>query len=164
MNSLARWVPRNCVGLEEARGVTQDRPSRAERRRRRVPTPAAPVQRLAQPGEQVKGHYIKSPQARVIHVDGAFGGPTNSLLLHLAVFSEHRVPGDEVIITQEARGQLRETTPQKEDAVSFVREIEADLMMTPAVARAIHVWLGERLGEIDDAARQIQAARDAENK
>jgi hypothetical protein len=112
----------------------------------------------------VKGYYIKSPQSRVIHVDGAFGGASNQLMLHMAVFSEHRVPAEEVIITQEAGGKLRETTPSKEDAVSFVREIEADLMMTPAVARAIHVWLGDRLTEIDEAMRQIQAARDAETK
>jgi hypothetical protein len=105
---------------------------------------------------EVRFHYIKSKQYRVIHVSGAHGGLTpDGRGIHIAFFSE-RVPiSQEETYTLHPDGQLGEL---KEKTVrnGLVREVEASAMINLDRAKSLHAWLGKNI----EKAEQIAAERE----
>lgn len=94
--------------------------------------------------QNVRFNYIKSPLFRTFHVDGLIGGPTPRGLLHFAVFSERRaIPQiTEHALTKE--GGLGEQIEARGKA-GFVREMDADLVMTIHTAKEMHDWLTKNI-------------------
>lgn len=100
---------------------------------------------------EVSIKYARSAYCRVVHADGAWGGITPQGLVQMAVYSEkHEIPD---AATFEVMGQPGSPTGSlKQKQViggGHVREIEVEIIMTPAVARAMQEWLVEKLTRIE---------------
>lgn len=89
----------------------------------------------------VRIHYIKGNQFRVIRVDGALGAPSPCGDIHMALYNErfpipiqtiHRIGPDGTVDRHPQEAVARE---------GLVREVEADLVFSPKVARALAKWL-----------------------
>jgi len=95
-------------------------------------------------------HYIKSPDWRVLHVDGVYGGITPAKYLHMAFFSERgAIPQRETYaVTSEGKlGDKEEGDTVTKDG--FVRELHVDTVMTLPLARAVHSWLGNQIAALE---------------
>jgi hypothetical protein len=106
--------------------------------------------------DKLRFHYIKSNHFRVIHADGAWGGLTPRLEIHMAVYSERPAIPD--VIEQEINADQSlgsETAIHGRDGV--IREVEADLVMSFPTAKALHAWLGQMLGHIEKLVAESQS-------
>jgi hypothetical protein len=95
--------------------------------------------------------YIKSQFFRVIHVDGAIGGPTPTGHIHLALFSERPAIPRRVVVPI-ANGSLGDPIPA-ETVVrdGMVREMDVDIMMSLSTAEQ----LGNLLAQIVEDIKKI---------
>ena len=111
----------------------------------------SPVPGSTEPDKpKIDFHYEKSNLFRVVHVDGALGGPTPQGKILVSVYSE-RLPLPKVI-TQELKpdGSLGGETDRVSRGGIF-REVEVALMMDRNVAESIREWLGDKIRELDEA-------------
>lgn len=98
--------------------------------------------------------YIKGKMFRSVHADGVIGGITPSGNLHVAFFNE-RAP----IPQRETRqllpdGSLGDVISDKSIIrPAVVREMDFDVVMSPAVARTFVTWLQQAMGELEKAAK-----------
>lgn len=111
------------------------------------------MEKLTDKATEVAFHYIKSHQFRVVHSDGFIGGITPRGLLHIAVYSERQAIPTRVVHTlqetdQPSHQRLGEILYQ-EGREGVARELEVDLMLDEAMAKALHEWLGARLAEFE---------------
>lgn len=97
--------------------------------------------------DSVAFSFIKSRHFRVIHVDGAIGSITPRGLIHVAVYSER--PAIPQLIVQRIENGALGAAETVESRGGIVREVDADLMLTPDAARGLRDWLDERLLEWD---------------
>lgn len=100
------------------------------------------------PSDSVTFHYIKGPDFRTIHIDGAIGGITPSGFLHIAMYCERSAIPKE--ITQEVRpdGSLGPiTSSEGKDGVA--RQMEIDIIVNEATAKSLKLWLDEKLVEFE---------------
>ena len=94
--------------------------------------------------DRVRFHYLKSSGYRVIHVDGAIGGPTPSGYIHMSMYSERNaIPIEQVqpINKDGSLGDPIETV--KRDGV--VRDMEIDAIMSIGTAKLIRDWLDSHI-------------------
>ncbi len=103
-----------------------------------------------QPGE-VEIFFEKSPQYRVIHADGAWGGLTAQLGLHLAFYAEFRQP-PESIVYHIVNNQAAEERRSGQE--SIVRHIEVEVAFNLQTARSLRDWLDTKLQEAERAAKE----------
>ncbi len=109
----------------------------------------SPVPGSTEPDKsKIDFHFEKSNLFRVVHVDGAFGGPTPQGKILVSVYSE-RLPLPKVI-TQELKpdGSLGEEVDRLSRGGIF-REVEVALTMDKNVAEAIRDWLGDQIRKLD---------------
>jgi hypothetical protein len=93
-------------------------------------------------------HLIKSSGFRVVHCDGAIGGPSpNGEFIHMAVYSE-RVPIPIQMTYAMAADGVMKDAGQRVAREGVVREIEFDMIMTPQTADRLADWLKERVSFI----------------
>ena len=100
------------------------------------------------PVNSVKFHYIKGPDFRTIHIDGAIGGITPSGFLHIAMYCERAaIPKT---ITQEITpdGSLGNEIA-REGREGVARQMEIDIILNEATARNLRVWLDQKLDEFE---------------
>lgn len=93
----------------------------------------------------IRFDYIKSPEFRTIHVDGAHGGPTQHGMVQVALFNErvpiprqtaHRITSDNKLVEVREERIVRDTTS--------VRELDVNLVMTPEIAKSLGELLVEK--------------------
>lgn len=99
---------------------------------------------------EVPFHQRKSPDYRVIHVDGMISGFTPQGSFQVTVYSERFAIPQTVVhdIVQIADGEMAIGAEKREKRVSIdgvVRILDATLMMTEDSARALHAVLGKAL-------------------
>lgn len=95
---------------------------------------------------KIKFHYIKSNFFRVIHVDGVFGGVTPSADIFLALFSQRPPLPKMTVQAVLPDGNLgEEIMTERDSKEGIVREAEIGVNLDLAAAKALHVWLGERI-------------------
>jgi hypothetical protein len=94
-------------------------------------------------------HYIKSQNFGVMHVDGIVGTITPQGLIHMAVFAERAAIPQTAVHEIDAKGTLSALPVETTSKPGIVREMSADLIFSPIVARAIANWLGDKLKEYD---------------
>jgi hypothetical protein len=102
-------------------------------------------------------HYTKSPAFRTIHMGGVFGGvvPSADCSIQLSVFSERvSIPDLEVYTIPEGGGPATGPSRVINSRPGLVREVEANLILSPKVAKSLYEWLGA----------MIEAAEIVENK
>lgn len=96
---------------------------------------------------RVTFHYLKAGEFRTVHVDGAIGSMTASGQIHCAVYSER--PAIPRVVSQavDETGVLVDGDEQTIESKSgFVRELQADLVLSPEVAIALSRWLAKMAG------------------
>jgi hypothetical protein len=99
--------------------------------------------------KRIEFHYVKGNHHRVIKVDGAWGGLTPHADIQMSVFSE-RIPLpdlDEFEVTEEST--IGKQTKHVSRKSGIVREIEATLVMTPTVAKALANWLVNKIAQFE---------------
>lgn len=98
---------------------------------------------------QLTFHYIKSSSFRTVYVDGAIGSMTPAGNVHCAIYNERpAIPRTTRHILDE-NGQISEDGSVVDGRDGFVREMEADLVMSIETARALAKWLNEILESND---------------
>jgi len=103
---------------------------------------------MADEKQTVEFHMIKANNFRVIHVDGAFGGPTPMGQISAAIYSER--PPIPLKIVQEVTGTGLGDEVQRSTRSGFVREVEAELRMSANTARSLAEWLNQKADAIED--------------
>lgn len=94
--------------------------------------------------------YLPSNLFRIVHVDGAFGGITPRGGLFVSLYSERPpIPTRMVHALTDDHQLGEEIREQRQVGDAIVREVEVGVMMDEAVARALNVWLAQKLAEID---------------
>jgi hypothetical protein len=86
--------------------------------------------------ESATFHYVKSPQFRTIHADGAIGGVTPRKYIHYAIYSE-RAAIPRVAEAEIVDGAATGKSATVETRVGYVRELEVDLMLDLGAAKAL---------------------------
>jgi len=114
------------------------------------------------PPDHLRIEYIKSNQFRVVHADGAYGGPGPGLGIFLAFYSE-RLPIVKVVeheVTPEGRlgPEIKEKRQSKE---GVIREVEVGIALSVDVAKALALWLQEKIHQVEDAQTKIQLLQSA---
>lgn len=117
----------------------------AQKRKKGVKTPEKGV---TQKPETVTFDYIKSNFFRVIHCDGIVGGLTPNGWIHMAAWSSRRPFPKQVVHELTSETKLGEELSSTSREVDFIREIEADIVFSPAMAEVIIRWLQKRLAEL----------------
>ena len=80
-------------------------------------------------------HFIKSNHFRVIHASGIWFGADPQGNVHLTFYNERTTIPQKVVIKIDPSGQFAgEEESKRESKQGLVREIEADVVMTPTVA------------------------------
>lgn len=103
--------------------------------------------------KEVTFHQEKSPHSRVIHVDGAFGGPSPRGGFMMALYNERfPVPRSVTHAIGEDGALGEETRRDLPDGV--FREIEVVALMSLETMRALHGWLEENLRKMDGKAQE----------
>jgi len=74
-------------------------------------------------------------------VDGVYGGLTPSGLMHVAVFNERQPIPEQATYVLNENGIERERLDLRQSKQGFVREVEANLMMSVETAELLRDWL-----------------------
>ncbi|MBI4311216.1 MAG: hypothetical protein HY681_05475 [Chloroflexi bacterium] len=106
----------------------------------------------------VEIEYAKSPAYRVIHVDGAWGGATGQRNIRMGVYSEGpKAPDRAIVQITEGEEAGKETQPVG-GPIRVAREIEADLVMSLPVAKAVLSWLQSTIENLEEVLRDAGEA------
>ena len=97
---------------------------------------------------EVVAHYVKSNYCRVIHADGAWGGLTPNMNIHMALFSEHAPVPRSMTFRLEPSGLVSEQSADSEPGIT--REIDAEVILNLEVAKALRDWLDLRLRQAEE--------------
>ncbi|MER9163561.1 hypothetical protein [Mesorhizobium sp. M0715] len=103
----------------------------------------------------VKFHYIKSPLARDLHIDGVYGGINNVTgQLIVSIFAE-RAPIPTSLTVELSDGTLgKELEREGKDGV--VRVVQDTLYMDFATAFVVHKWLGSHIDGFLEAHPELE--------
>lgn len=104
---------------------------------------------------EVEIFFEKSPQYRVIHADGAWGGLTAQLGLHVAFYSEFRQPPESITYTVTNNAPAEKARTGRE---AIVRHIEAEVAFNLQTALSLRDWLNTKLKEAEKAAKEAGIA------
>ena len=92
--------------------------------------------------------YIKSPQFRSIHADGAIGGITPNGQLHFVLFNERTAIPRQLVHMLKDDGTLgAEIEERRIVREGIVREMDVDVYMPIAAAESLCTWLQEKIAE-----------------
>ena len=112
---------------------------------------------------KIKFDFKESNQFRVVHVDGAFGGPTpNGASLYLSLFSERGAMPDRVVHLLEGSRLGAEIMDERMCDDAIVRTNEVGLFMSFEVAKVVRDWLSRQIDEMDK--RTAALAMDVEKE
>jgi hypothetical protein len=109
--------------------------------------------------------HINSNYFRVIHADGAIGGFTPRGQLFFNLYSE-RPPLPEITVQAIENGQLGKEITEKRPPVSegILREFEVGVVMDMNVAKALAIWLDERIKIYEELQSAATARKESEVK
>ena len=102
----------------------------------------------ATPDPTVDFHYIKGPDFRTVHIDGAIGGITPSGFLHIAMFCERSAIPKKITHTLLPDGTLGSAI-KRTGKKGIARQMEIDIIVNEATAKSLKIWLDQKLGEFE---------------
>lgn len=106
-------------------------------------------------------HFIKSNHFRTIYVDGAWGGITPHLGIHMALYNERTPIPQQVHHQINSNGELgEEQLDQRVSRSGIIREVEAELFMTIETAESVANFLRKYI----DAAKELRDERSSTEK
>jgi hypothetical protein len=97
---------------------------------------------------EVVFHYEKAAHHRVIHVDGAFGGPSPNGNFHMALYSERLPLPKSLTHALLPDGTLGEET-SRSSRPGVYREVEISALMSLDTLRSVHRWLENHIAQMD---------------
>jgi hypothetical protein len=100
--------------------------------------------------------FLKSAHFRVIHVDGAWGGVSPHLNIHMTVYNERPAIPQKMVHAVTPDGELGPELSKRSRA-ALVREVEADLIMNLSTAKALHEWLGKQIAMLGEAVQKLKS-------
>ncbi len=90
--------------------------------------------------------YQKSPQFRIIHCDGAYGGFTPKGLFGLSLYAERAQLPDKTVLNMNEQGNLTERhEPAKRDVI---RQVEATVLLSADQAETLGRWILEHVRRV----------------
>jgi hypothetical protein len=92
--------------------------------------------------------FEKSPQYRVIHADGAWGGLTAQMGLHLGFYSEFRQPPESITYSLDKNQPIEKSRTGRE---AVVRHVEVEVAFSLQTAQSLRDWLDTKLREAERA-------------
>jgi hypothetical protein len=99
---------------------------------------------------KVSFHFSKSNFFRVIHVDGAWGGLDPRGQIQMTLYSERPgIPTDISHEVTETSNLGPEITTERVVRYEYVRELEAQVVMTVDTAKQVAAWLLQRVALAD---------------
>lgn len=98
--------------------------------------------------DKITFHYLKGPDFRTIHVDGAIGGLTPNGHLHIAFYAERVAIPQTTTQPINPDGTLGDEIA-RESKEGVVRQMETDIIVNESTARNIKVWLDQKLEEFE---------------
>jgi hypothetical protein len=111
--------------------------------------------------KKIRFHYLKSNAFRSVHADGVFGGVTPRLSISATFFNERQPIPDQVVQAVKEDGTVgEELTDERIARDGFVRELEVNVIMDLALAKAMQSWLAEKIKTIEE--RIEEAKREKE--
>lgn len=94
----------------------------------------------------IRFHNRETPGFRLVHVDGAFGGPTPSGDIITFFFNQHTAPATESVHEFDAAtGKVGAEVQSNRPAGAIQRNVEVGIIMSRTTAQALHEWLGDTL-------------------
>jgi hypothetical protein len=136
------------------------------------PTPPRPSPSLPLP-DKLFFDYIKSPQFRVVHADGAFGGLTPTGYVFVTLYTQRPPIPTRIAhaVRRNEQGQIKlgeEITEERVCRDGVVRDVEVGVVMDLTVATALRDWLNIRIEQghelMEAAAAAAAAAKQGENE
>lgn len=103
--------------------------------------------------------YIKSNFFRAVHADGVWGGINGHLDVVMAFFSERPAIPQRLVFELDGHALGKEVPEKRVGRDSTVREVEVSVSMNADMARSLHAWLGERIGEIDSIKNHLESEK-----
>lgn len=99
----------------------------------------------------IRFDYIKSNCFRVVRVDGAHGGVSaKGDGIQMALFSERRaIPKREEYVLLEDEGKVGDLKNVEIRDCTLIREVEVEAILPMSAARALHLWLGQKIKEAE---------------
>jgi hypothetical protein len=106
----------------------------------------------------VKFEQFESNNFRVVHADGAFGGPTPSGLLYAVFFSQTPPIPKEVAYEVKDDGNLGdEISSGRSSSSAIQRRIEVGVLMDLNTAKAFYQWLGQQIEQLEKTVLSAQS-------
>jgi hypothetical protein len=97
----------------------------------------------------VEFHIIKAPFFRTIHADGIWFSFSPNKTIRLGFFNERIPIPKRVFMKVDDAGILTdEIVASRDTRTGYVREMEADVVMTLETAKALQIWLNENLEKL----------------
>ena len=103
-------------------------------------TPETPLPNPDQHQNVVEVHLQKANFFRVIHADGVWCSVNVNKDIHLAFYSERFPLPTKIFFPTDGQGELLK---MRETKTGWVREIEADIVMSLDIARKVHDHIGK---------------------
>ena len=115
---------------------------------------------MAEEESLVVFEYIKSAYFRVIHSNGAFGGITPEGNVHFALFSDRPAIPRMQVHKQSPDGSIGELLPDRTIVrPGIIREMDVDVVMSPATAKSIAEWMLKQVEQIEKMAAAMSEAK-----
>lgn len=106
--------------------------------------------------------YIKTPDYREIHADGAWGGLTPRGYIQMAIYNE-RLP-----IPQQTTFELKdnqvgnEVKEKRRTRQAIIRNVEVDLIMDLNTAESMRDWLDQHIQRLKERIMEAEGAGGSE--
>jgi hypothetical protein len=117
--------------------------------------------------ETISFSYIKSRAFRVIHVDGAIGGPGPRGSLYVSVFSERLpIPQEQTYRLTDGSQLGDEIVDERKTRKGIVREVEAALVIDLQTAKNLLQWLAKNIAIVERLKDEVRSeeAKSSETK
>jgi hypothetical protein len=106
---------------------------------------------------KVRFHCVKSSAFRSIHADGVFGGVTPRLTIAATFYNERQPIPDQMVYAVKEDGTTGdEIRDERISRDGFVRELEANVILDVNLAKALVIWLNEKIEVIEQRLKEIK--------
>ena len=109
-------------------------------------------------------HYVKSPQFSSIPVHGAYGGPTPQGLISATLYTERHPIPKRVTHSLRDDGSLDDGKPSDDSLTGIVRQLEAEVFLTPEIAQRLGEWLLDQVEQLNIIRSQLGSSADTEHE
>jgi hypothetical protein len=99
----------------------------------------------------VRFEQHESNDFRVVHADGAYGGPTPNGLLYTVFYTQTpAIPSTLVHEIKEDGNIGEEIVPDRVISSAIERRIEFGVLMDLNLTKSFHKWLGQQIAQIEN--------------